>query len=231
MKIQFISSINFILLFIQNLSEILVGDSNNISIDLLGSNTLYEYTIYNETKNETMVCLIKSKTKNIDIIQSHNYLIVNSTRRAVNYENIDSFYLNKLIIIFPRGKSHPNDWTNDAEIIPDDGFQENSNWDLKCYGHDTGFFLFFYLGNNIYNFYFSLDNRNDIDKCVYCIKTNLYDVAVENGLYGTSYSYKFPILKKDDNNLILERDKLNFDSVDFRLSFGGMTNIMQIIQI
>ena len=91
--------------------------------------------------------------------------------------------------------------------------------------------FYFFFENNIYNFYYSLDNRNFIVKCVYCIKTNLYDVAVENGLYATSYSYKFPILKKDDNNLILERDKLNFDSVDFRLSFGVMTNIMKIIKI
>ena len=233
MKVQFISSITFILLLIQNLAEIPVWDFNNISIDLLGSNSLYEYTIYNETKNNTIVSLIKSITKNNGNIKSQNYLIVNSNRRAVNFENIDSFYLNKLgypIIICPRGKHHPYDWTNDAEIIPD-GFQENSNWDLRCFGHDTGFFLFFYLGNNIYNFYYSLDNGNDIVKCVYCIETNLYDAAIENGLYNSNYNYKFPILKKDDNNLILEGNKLMFDSVDFRLSFGGMTNLMQIIQM
>ena len=59
MKIQFVCSITFILLFIQNLSEIPVWDFNNILIDLLGSNSLYEYTIYNETKNDTIVSLIK----------------------------------------------------------------------------------------------------------------------------------------------------------------------------
>ena len=233
MKVQFFSSIVFIAVFIQSFATIPVWDFNNISIDLLGSNNLYEYTIYNETKNKTMVSLIKKITKNNGNIVSQNYLTVNSTKRKVNFENIDSFYFNKLgypIIICPKGKYHPYYFANDTYIIPD-GFQENGNWDLKCYGHDTGFFLFFYLRNQENNFYYSLNNKIEFDKCMYCFGTYIYDFMIENGLNDEYYSYKFPVLMDEENNLFLRSKTLNLDSQDYRLSLGGFDYLINIIQI
>ena len=62
MKIKFLKSIIFISLFLQNLAVTPVWDFNNISIDLLGSKMLYEYTIYNKTEYNTNVSLVKSIT-------------------------------------------------------------------------------------------------------------------------------------------------------------------------
>ena len=38
---------------------------------------------------------------------------------------------------------------------------------------------------------------------MYCFGTYIYDFVIENGLNDADYSYKFPVLMDEENNLFL----------------------------
>ena len=232
MKIQFLKSIIFISLLFQILGEIPVWDFNNISIDLLSSNILYEYTIYNKTLYNTTISLIKSITNVAGTIVAENYLTVNSTRKPVNFENIDSFYINKLgspIIICPKGKFHPYDFKNNTDIVPPE-FEEDGNWDLKCYYHETGFFLIFYLMNNNKNFYYSLNDSNEITKCENCFYTYIYDFKIEDGNQNMNYYYKFPCVRDDAGYLRFDGKNILLNIQNNRVALTDYNGVLEIIQ-
>ena len=232
MKIKFLKSIIFISLFLKNLAVTPVWDFNNISIDLLGSKMLYEYTIYNRTEYNTNVSLVKSITNVAGTLVAENYLTINTTKKPVTFENIDSFYLNKLghsIVICPKGKFHPYDFVNNVDIAPPE-FEEDGNWDLKCYSHETGFFLIFYLMNNNINFYYSLNTSNEITKCVDCFYTYIYDFIIENGNQDKNYYYKFPCIRDDAGYLRFDGKNILLNSQENRLALADHAGVLEIIQ-
>ena len=114
--------------------------------------------------------------------------------REVDFDDIDSHYTNKLgktIIICPKGKFHPYDFNDNNYIIPS-GFEDRGGWDLRCYDHNTGFFLIFYLMNEGKNAFYYTDNNN-INELRY-FKGQIYDFKLENGNNGYNYEYFFPKL-------------------------------------
>ena len=102
--------------------------------------------------------------------------------RAVTYDDIDSFfYLNNNYIICPKGKYHPLlvDSNGDfSELNVGNGWEENGEWELKCYHHYSGYFLVFYLMNGNCQFFrtktsgsFSWE-RQDLHNEIYDFKLN-----------------------------------------------------------
>ena len=161
MKVQlFISTILFSLFF-QVLTPIPVWDLPSSSIDLLSSSSTYNFQIYSKVAYEINVNLTKVITKNDNNITSKNYLTVNSNTITVDFDDIDSHYANKLgcdILICPKGKFHPYDFNNNNYITPTE-FVERGDWDLRCYFHNTGYFLIFYLMNEYKNFFYYKNDK------------------------------------------------------------------------
>ena len=108
----------------------------------------------------------------------------------VNFEYIDSFFrLNKIDIICPKGKYHPFDFTNKRYLQPTN-FEERGDWELKCYKHQTNYFLAFYLMNGNKNLYFSslqYAPQNFDWKGILFAGQQLFDFILENGdTYGNN---------------------------------------------
>ena len=221
-------SVLFILFFQFSLSKIKICELNDISTDLLNSQDSYEYIIYNETKENITITLKKqiSKTRVKNIV-SKNYLYLKniSENNIVNYEvpfeNIDSFYLNILysdILICPKGKFHPYNLINNISIVPP-SFEDRGDWDLKCYLHDTEFFLIFYLMNTFKNFYFSYSN-GEIKECKNYFYDKLYDFKLENGNYYENYEYKFPVISYDNGYIALRGKILVFVKLENKVNIN-----------
>ena len=84
---------------------------------------------------------------------------------------------------------------NNRNITPT-GFEEKGDWELKCFKHDTGFFLITYLMNDgDKSFYFAY-NDNEIKKTSFYFSSNLYDFILEQGANEYHYEYKFPKIRK-----------------------------------
>ena len=174
------------------------------SIDLLSSTTSYDYILYQKESYYKTVTLKKTITKSDGVINTQNYITIDSITKSVDFDDIDSHYVNKLgcsILICPRGKFHPYNFTNDNYIIPS-GFEDKGGWDLRCYDHYQGYFFVFYLSNNGKNIFFKYDN-DEIRECTY-VQTHIYDFKLENGNKEHNYEYKFSYLRNhEDNKLYL----------------------------
>ena len=115
-----ISIISFLLLIF--LFKCSIDDLEITKEKIFSDSSTQEYVIYEETKDNTTVKLIKRITKIDNITTSKNYLTVNNdTEKEVKFENVGSFYnIDNEIIICPKGKFHPIDYTNNfSEIIPE----------------------------------------------------------------------------------------------------------------
>ena len=224
MKVQlFISTILFSLFF-QVLAPIPVWDLPSSSIGLLSSSSTYKFLIYSKVSDDITVTLTKAITKNDNNITSKNYLTVNSTTIEVDFEGIDSHYANKLgcnILICPKGKFHPFDFINRRFITPP-SFEEKGDWDLRCYDHNNGHFIIFYLMNEDKNFYYY--KGNNIAECSGYISDNLFDFKLENGNNEFNYEYKFPIIILYDENILI---KANFLILNKREPFLNMETSVQ----
>ena len=143
-------------LFFQTNSVVPVWDFSSQSTELFSSQvSSYNYTIYESNSLSLDIKLEKVFNRANNIITHKNYLTIGETIQEVEFEEIDSVYVNELdcsILICPKGKYHPYNFAGDEFIVPD-GFKENDDWELKCFKHDTGFFLVFYLNNNRYSFF------------------------------------------------------------------------------
>ena len=199
------------------------------SVDLLSSVSSYNYTIYESTYEGYNVKLEKKISRiNNNIIQK-NYLIVNNVDiQEVEFEDIDSFYINKIgcdLLICPKGKFHPYNFYDHLYMSPQEFDEnENENWELKCYNHGLSYFLIFYLMKSGYSLYYSKDN-NEISKS-YLYWESIYDFKLENGSYinNPDYGYKLfniisyngnialglrNVLFNPDNNVINMADLMN----------------------
>ena len=125
-------------------------DLKKSSRELLTSNS-YTYTVthremYNlEAKLEKTITRSESGT-----IRHSNTLCIGQTDcSTVNFEYIESFYkldeTRKLLC--PKGKFDPINLNGRNQITNNLFNRNNHNWDLKCYNHNTGYFLAFYFNN------------------------------------------------------------------------------------
>ena len=226
----------FFIFFQLSSSEIKICELNSISVDILGAKESYEYTIYNQTKNNITITLNKLIIKEETELKSENYIYVtkNSTKNSfiVPFENIDGFYLDILgseILICPKGNYHPYNLILGKYIEPN-GFQIRGKWDLKCYLHDTGYFLFFYLMNENKNFYYSL-NKVDILEYNGCFYNKLFDFRLENGNYEHNYKYKFPVINYESNNIYLQGRILNLNAQDNQVNSNTIHGVKYIISL
>ena len=207
----------FFILFFQTYSVIPIWDFNAQSIDLLSSQeSNYNYTTYNSVN----IRLEKIFIRNNGIITYKNQLTIGDVTKEVPFDYIGSYYLNLLghdILICPKGKFHPYDFYNNQSIIPSD-FEENGDWELKCYKHETGYFLIFYLMNGGQKIFYrvNINNEDEIriinERFMY---QNLYDFKLENGISENVYEYKFPIIIQDGEYMKLISDFLSLNSEFF----------------
>ena len=116
----------------------------------------YEYVLYDKYG----YVLKKIITKENGKINSINQLTFSeggySITQTVQFENIESIYYAQLganRLVCPRGKFHPYDVESDSYIVPP-SFDEEDDWDLSCYKHDTGYFIIFYSNYGHYSIYF-----------------------------------------------------------------------------
>ena len=192
-------SFNFIFLTSYSIS---IWNFDNLAINLLSSSTNYEYIIYKKEDHGIEVILIKQITKIGNIISSKNFLTANSTKKEVSFENIHSYYPNKLgatILICPKGKFHPYDFMNDNYITPPN-FDLDDNWDLRCYSHKSGYFFILYAHSGRENFY-SVYNNEYSKKEMF--KTYLYDYIFEDGYITDNAEYKIATVNSYYNMITL----------------------------
>ena len=152
----FLKFIPFFILFCFSLEIIPNWNLNTSAIKLLSSDGSITYTVVDRDMYGMKVKLTKKITKSGNTITQTNYLSIGEGAAfEVDFENIESFYnLNGINVICPKGKYHPYNATNKAFFQPS-GFEEKGNWDLKCYKHNTNYFLAFYLMNGDKNLFFS----------------------------------------------------------------------------
>ena len=124
------------------------------AVELIPSSGSISYPVVYRIMYNMKVSLTKTITLSDNTITQKNYLSINDgTGFEVNFENIESFYhLNGIDIICPKGKYHPYDATNKRYFQPSN-FEIKGDWDLKCYKHNTNYFLAFYLMNGEKHFF------------------------------------------------------------------------------
>ena len=110
--------------------------------------------------------------------------------QKINFENIESLYkLNDRRILCPVGKYHVIDLNADLNVIKNNNFEENNEWDLKCYYHDKGYFFVYYLYNGrkqVYNLpEVSVSGYTSLDHLI--LYDELYDFKLVNGNSQTTY--------------------------------------------
>jgi hypothetical protein len=164
------------------LSPIPNWDIRAQSIDLLSSTSSYDYPLYYSTSYGITVTLKKTITKTDGVVNSQNYLTVDSVTIPVDFDGIDSQYKNKMgcgKLICPKGKFHPYDFNNRNFKTPP-GFVDKGGWDLRCYDHFSGYFLIFYLLNDGKNFFYRFSEGNSIEELGGYIYSYFYDYKLEN---------------------------------------------------
>ena len=198
-----------LLLYFPSFTNLLpICDLDELAEDLFSTKTQYNLTIYE--KNNFGIHLILKKIftkKDSNIITYENILTLDIDSEIVPFEDIDSYYPNKLganVLICPKGKFHPYDFYNNKFISPPNQFQETDNWDLKCYSHDTGYFFIFYANNSEEN-YFYIYNSNDINNMQKgrLFKPYLYDYILENGNTGHNDDYRSASIHSYYNDITL----------------------------
>ena len=199
---------SYMILFIYNL--ILINASlptwnfESSSIDLLASDSSYEYELYNSYSYTLTKVITKTNnkinSKNICTFSENGYTV----SQEVAFENIESTYYQQLganRLVCPRGKFHPYNLETNEYIIPD-GFVEEGNWDLSCYKHDTGYFLVFYMNNGDYSLYFKKGTNSFQRGWGVSFDFFAYKLPDYQN-YDHNYAYKLPSIRESDGNLIV----------------------------
>ena len=99
------------------------------------------------------VKLTKIIEKSNEKIEDYNVLTINEGEEVrVNFENIESFASN---IVCPKGSHYIYDTVDYNFLLNINHFTDDEKWDLKCYKHDTGYFLVFFLMKSHNNLFFA----------------------------------------------------------------------------
>ena len=195
---------DYIFLFINLINSIYsvvpIWNFTNSVVDLLYSQTQHEFTT--NGKNCYIQKIINKNSDNS--ISYKKYLYYNGNNKVeVNYEDV-SYYQNVLGVsnlVCPRGKFHPFDL--DANINKTNNFKERANWDLKCFNHQKGYFLIFYLGNKNINFFYS-ESGGSINNASGYFGSEIYDFILEDGSKEHNYEYSSSLIYAKNNYIILK---------------------------
>ena len=242
----FLCFIFFINLFKLSQEIVPVWDIDSSAINLLsGTKTEEKYAVVDKNLYSVHAYLEKTITKNDTGIFHSNTLKMDSGEAIpVDFENIESFYKinNNVYIVCPKDKHQLYDATNKQYFEPKD-FVEKGNWDLKCYKHNTGYFLVFYFMNGEKQyFYAKLSESTDKDK--YRNKhftSQLFDFKLTNGdsnKYdnGNWYKYKMGALVLESNYIKLKSLDAEFhnyemnDDLSYIMESSATTKSINLIE-
>jgi len=191
--------ISFLSLLNYSIQIVPIWDITTSAINLLSSVSEYDYIIVDRDLYSQKAKLRKILKKTESGITHENYLSINGASEfKVDFENIESFYfLNQKFVICPKGKYQLYDATH-KEYIPPSSFTEKGKWDLKCYKHNTKYFLLFYLMNGDKPYYFSTyqDSEASFSWTNKGMASQLYDFKLEDGTlneYPSGGWYKYPM--------------------------------------
>ena len=213
----FIISFKFILSAVPN------WNFDNLAIDIMTTNPL-PYTIYTNNNN---LELKKTITKSDTGISSQNSLTFGTHIRNVEFESIESYYQSQLhcdYIVCPKGSFHPLIMENGNQIIPP-CFSKGGDWNLRCYRHDTGFFLLFYSNNGRNNIISSKDSGGSWDNSNHLVG-ELYDFKLTQGNNGNNGEYPMMYISKESGYLKLFGMKLILKTDDVHKMAGGQTKTL-----
>ena len=183
----------FIIIFISLLkkffSVVPIWDFYKSTIDLLSSDLSHEYS------RDGFNCqILKKIEKNNGEIIYKKYLIFDGNNKGeVDFE--DATYFSSTVfgannVICPRGKFHPYEYSTNNNINTL-SFNEEGDWDLKCFGHSNGWFFIFYLNNKKENLYAFKNSYTKIKHDTY-FGYELYDFILKDGTTSTN-DYRFPL--------------------------------------
>ena len=138
-------------------------------------------------------------------------------------------------MVCPRGKFHPYDVESDSYIVPP-SFDEEDDWDLSCYKHDTGYFIIFYINYGHYSIYFKKDNNiiektNAVNSYLFAYKLPEYQDL------GHNHEYKLPLIREESGNIILQGYSLRMNSDENQINGNEkagrtiLTKIKKILEL
>ena len=225
----FLNSLSLVFSVVQN------WDLENSAIDLLATTTTKEVVEYEENKDNIYAKLTKKIAKNED--GSISYTKHLSVSKGYNdnvydgdifFDKIDSIYFfDNDRIICPKGKYHPTYfYNNQYSFFNPSNFNDDKDWELKCYYHKTGYFLVFYLMNGKSQFYYKKSGSSSFVRKE--LHDEIYDFKLTN---GESYAeYPLAYVVKNGNSIQLRGAKytLNHDGV-FQNDCGGEVGIMNAL--
>ena len=148
--------LTYLLLYFYFISQVLcVIPEWNLSKageDLLNSSNEYKYIISHRYLSNVNLLMEKeiNRTSSGEITTANYIKIDNSTRKKVEFDQVESYYsMFDTYVICPKGSYHPYNFNEGQYIIPN-GFN-GENWDLNCYRvereNNLGFLLVFYFMN------------------------------------------------------------------------------------
>ena len=174
---------NFSLLFILIFSSYCMTIQDDLSYlgeDLFLYSSNQNYLIYENTIGDINIKLIKKLKKEGNDIIMNNYLLINNNdENEVEFEDIGNIYniINNKIIICPRGKYHPIEYSNNLKEKIPNNFKENGNWDLKCYQNKENEIQVIYLMNGKNTLYKIINNEYMLDDKIINLD-ELYDIKL-----------------------------------------------------
>ena len=183
----------------------------NSAVELLSSDK-NSHEFLTDGNNCKIKKIITKNNENGEITYE-KYLIQNGIDKGkVDYENAD-YYSNTILdssnLICPRGKFYPY-YYGSNDYLKYTSFTENGDWNLKCFNHNNGCFLMFYLNNKKDNFFLMKKDISLMKVSGYYGK-ELYDFLLENSQKYHNYGYKLAIIYSD-NYLILRGSSLIMNS-------------------
>ena len=202
---------------------------------LSGEENSYQYTIKEKNENYMNAKLLKYISIRDGTTTNNNWVEVeNKENRGVSFQNLESVHnLYDKYIICPKGKFHPYyyDSNNNLAEWKPGGFNDNEEWDLKCFQHNNGnLFIVAYLMKSqqyIYTCKYSEINGGLYGKGF--IGEKLYDFHLSEDLYNNEANcYKMASIILKDGNLVLSgaRIDINKDSGSFANKGGEKSNII-----
>ena len=187
-------------------------------VNLLRTSDTKNYVVSHRAMYGLIAKLEKTITKlSNGTITHQNTLTLNDTPTTtiVSYENIESLYkFEGKKILCPKGKYDPVNLESNSEII-NNNKDEDDDFEVKCYLHNTGHFFTFYF-------------RNDEKQTYNLTASNLNYVKYENMQFYKEL-YDFKLANKDQNKqsgpypictLAKKDNYIQFISANFNLDSG-----------
>ena len=206
------------------------------SKDLLPEGTNEHSYNITEKNYQMKAKLTKTITRTDNIITQKNSMYSETasiTQDNVDYEDIESvcvlYSSSDRYVICPNGKYHPIYYyhsNNNLNTLNAGGINNNKDWSLKCYKHDTNFIFAFYLNYGINYYYTAKANENLNGRTHFDDINNIFDFKLNNGNSGTYAMAAIVQRTNGDLSLIGTHISLNTDNGDS--GFTGTHNYIKL---